>query len=106
MVAPNAIAFRTLVKGNEDSENEITWFRLRAKLSNNSIPCMRISLKLDFFCHYPFSVLFVAPFFSFFLGPLTLATCTFTLHVCSGSREKLDVFCWRSLEMDLDQSYA
>ena len=73
------------------------------KLSNISIPEMRISQNLDLFL-VPLPVLnFVCcPFPLFFLA--LLVWLPFALHVLSGCREKLDVNHGRSLDMDLDQS--
>ena len=59
---------------------------------------------LLFWSHYPFSILFVAPFLCFFSA--LLVWLPFALHVLSGCREKLDVNYVRSLEMDLYQSQA
>ena len=59
---------------------------------------------LTFFCHYPFSIIFLALFLSFFSA--LLPSLPFSLHILSGCCKKLGVNYGQSLEMDLDQLQA
>ena len=81
------------------SRHEMAKLERALELYNILVWRTRVSQNLDFFCHCPFQVFFLAPLLSFF--PDLLLSLPFAFHILSDCHKKLGISYRQSLDMGL-----